>query len=313
VSPSALLRAPGPRRPGRLGPGPIPAPAVDALDLVLRRHVAGVLPGERRAPGVGLGAELAQLRPYEPGDDVRHLDPAASARTRVPHVRVHVPERELATWLLLDTSPSMAWGTADRQKADVAEGVALVIGRLATRRGNRLGVMVFGGDVGPRALRPRQGRAGLLALFAALRGDPPADGGGAGALAAALSRTGALASRRGLVVVVSDFGGPRDWERPLRRLSARHAVLAVEVRDPREEALPDVGHVWLVDPETGRQLQVDTARRRVRERYAAAAAAERREMAAAVRRAGADHVVLSTAGDWLGPLAARLRTGRGGR
>jgi uncharacterized protein (DUF58 family) len=84
-------------------------------------------------------------------------------------------------------------------------------------------------------------------------------------------------------------------------------VLAVEIRDPRELELPAAGDVWMVDPETGRQIVVNTSRRRVRERFKAAAAADREEVAAALRRAGADHLVLSTGGDWLRDLAAHLR------
>ena len=128
----------------RQGPGSIPQQVVDALDLVVARRTAGVMPGDRRAAGVGTGTELAQLRPYEPGDDVRHLDPAATARTGEPHVRVHVPERTLTTWIVLDVSPSMAFGTANRLKADVAEGVALVVARLAVRRAGRVALMTFG-------------------------------------------------------------------------------------------------------------------------------------------------------------------------
>ncbi|MEZ0293967.1 MAG: hypothetical protein ACAH82_15610, partial [Solirubrobacteraceae bacterium] len=105
----------------------------------------------------------------------------------------------------------------------------------------------------------------------------------------------------------SDFRGARDWEAPLRRLRARHGVMAIEIRDPRELELPPVGDVWMVDPETGRQIVVNTSRRRVRKRFAAAAAAEREEVAAALRRVGADHLVLSTDGDWLRDLAAHLR------
>lgn len=127
---------------------------------------------------------------------------------------------------------------------------------------------------------------------------------GATSLGDALRHAARYARRPGLVVVVSDFRGPRDWRQPLLRLAARHDVLAVEVRDPREGALPDVGDVWLTDPETGLQLRVDTSDRRLRERFAAAATAERAETAALLRRASARHVVLSTAGDWLRPLAA---------
>src|SRR3954447_12971481 len=141
---------------GRQGPGALPAGMVDALDLAMARRAAGVLPGERKAPGVGAGTELAQLRPYQPGDDVRQLDAAATARTGVPHVRLQVPERLMTTWLLLDVSPSMAFGTADRLKSDVAEGVAGVIGRLAPRRGGRVALISCGGPQ-PRLLPPRSG------------------------------------------------------------------------------------------------------------------------------------------------------------
>ena len=195
----------------------------------------------------------------------------------------------------------MAFGTADRRKADVAEGVALAVGHVATRRGNRLGVLAFGGGE-PRILRPRQGRIGLLALLAELRrGERPAARDVS--LGTALTSAAALGRQRGLVVVVSDFRGERDWETPLQTLRARHGVLAVEIVDPREQQLVPAGDLWLVDPETGRQVHVDTRRRKVRQRFAQAAAAERDDVRAALRRAGADHVVLSTGGR----LAADLR------
>jgi uncharacterized protein (DUF58 family) len=225
-----------------------------------------------------------------------------------PHVRVHVGERALTAWLVLDSSASMTFGTADRRKADVAEGVALAIGHVATRRGNRLGVVSFGAGT-PKVMRPRQGRLGLLQLLAELRAEPEEDGAGATSLGAAIAGVAAMARARGLIVVVSDFRGERDWEGPLRTLRARHGVLAVEIRDPRELELTAMGDLWLVDPETGRQLQVNTSARHVRRRFAAAAAAEREEVAAALRRTGADHLVLSTDGDWLKGLAAHLRRG----
>ena len=159
-------------------------------------------------------------------------------------------------------------------------------------------------------LRPRQGRLGLLGLLAELRHTPEAEGAGRDLARRRPSPArAALARQRGLVVVVSDFRGERDWEGPLRALRGRHGVLAVEIRDPREMELTPMGDLWLVDPETGRQVQVNTSRRRVRERFAAAAAAEREEVAKALRCTGADHLVLSTAGDWLRDLAGHLRRG----
>jgi uncharacterized protein (DUF58 family) len=219
-----------------------------------------------------------------------------------------VGERALTSWLVLDVSASMAFGTADRRKADVAEGVALAVGHVATRRGNRLGVVGFGGgDL--RLLRPRQGRLGLLGLLAELRREPEAEGSGRASLGTVLRTTAALGRQRGLIVIVSDFRGELDWEAPLKALRSRHGVLAAEIRDPREQQLVPAGDLWLVDPETGRQVQVDTRKRRVRDRFAAAAAEERAQVAAALRGAGAEHVVLSTAGDWLKTLAGHLRRG----
>jgi uncharacterized protein (DUF58 family) len=296
------------RTPARPGPGPVPDSVLRSLDLAVLRRIQSLVPGDHVTPQVGAGTELALIRPYQPGDDVRYIDWNVTARMREPHVRVHVGERAMTAWLMLDVSASMSFGTALRRKADVAEGVSLAIGHVSTRRGNRLGVVSFGGPE-PRVLRPRQGRLGLLGLLAELRAEPPADGTGTTSLGAAAQRMAALARARGLVVVVSDFRGPRDWEAGLRSLRARHGVMAVEVRDPRELELPPVGDVWMVDPETGRQLVVNTSRRSVRRRFKAAAAAEREEVAAALRRAGVDHLVLSTAGDWLRELAAYLRRG----
>jgi uncharacterized protein (DUF58 family) len=302
----APLRPQPPRTPERPGPGPVSDQVLRSLDLAVLRRVQSLVPGDHLTPQVGAGTELALIRPYHPGDDVRYIDWNVTARMREPHVRVHVGERAMTAWLMLDVSASMSFGTALRRKADVAEGVSLAIGHVATRRGNRLGVVAFGGPE-PRVLRPRQGRQGLLGLLAELRAEPDGEGTGATSLGAATTRLAALARARGLVVVVSDFRGPRDWEAGLRTLRARHGVLAVEVRDPRELELPPMGDVWMVDPETGRQIVVNTTRRRVRDRFKAAAAAERDGVAAALRRAGADHLVLSTDGDWLRDLAGHLR------
>jgi len=298
-----------PRTKAAPGPGPTPEALLRALDVTVGRRIHGLIPGEYRAHDRGGGTELAQIRPYEPGDDVRRIDWNVTARTTVPHVRIHVPERALTCWLLLDTSPSMTFGTADRRKADVAEGVAIAIGHLATRRGNRLGVVTFG-DESTYALPPRQGRVALLGLLRSLREARPGPGTGAPTLGSALARAGSLAHQRSLAVVVSDFRGPRDWRPPLLELAGRHDVVAVEIRDPREQSLPNAGELWLVDPETGRQLRVDTRSQKLRDRFAAAAEAERRDVARELASVGARHTVLSTSGDWLRLLVSSLRRAR---
>jgi uncharacterized protein (DUF58 family) len=294
------------RTPARPGPGPIPEELLRSLDLRLRRRIDGLLSGEHRATTLGLGSELAQIRPYVPGDDVRLIDWNVTARTGEPHVRVQVAERALTTWLVIDTSLSMTFGTGDRRKADVAEGVAHAVGYAATRNGNRLGVVTFGDDR-PRTLPPRQGRPGLLGLLHTVRAEHAEQPVGTTSFREALSRVTRVARRRSLVVVVSDFRCPLDFRPDLVGLAGVSHVLAVEVRDRREQELPDVGDLWLVDPETGRLVRADTSSRRLRERFAAGASAEREELAALLRSAGADHLVLSTSGDWLRELAAFLR------
>jgi uncharacterized protein (DUF58 family) len=287
----------------------MPEGLLRALDVTIGKRMEGLLAGDFRSTLLGAGSELAMIRPYAPGDDVRRIDWNVTARTNEPHVRVDLAERVLVTWLVLDTTPSMQFGTADRRKADVAEGVAIAIGHLATRRGNRLGIVTFG-DESAYAIPPRQGRVALLGLLKAVREAESGPGAGATSLGEALTRVGGLARQKSLAVVVSDFRGPKDWRRPLLELAGHHDVVAVEVRDPREQELSNVGLLWLVDPETGRHLRVDTRSRKLRERFAAAAAAERADVAQSFASAGVRHVVVSTSGDWLRPLVAFLRRSR---
>jgi uncharacterized protein (DUF58 family) len=296
------------RTPESPGPGPLSSASLRALELAVGRRVDGLLAGDYRSAFAGVGSELWQVRPYEAGDDVRRIEWNVTARTGQPHVRVELAERVLVTWLVLDASASMAFGTGDRRKADVAEGVAIAVGYAATRRGNRLGTISFGDQATVEP--PRQGRRALLDTLRLLRELPPR---GSGSLTDALELADRVIRQRALVIVVSDFRGRPDWRAPLMRLSARHTVLAVEVRDPREQELADVGELRVVDPESGRQLRVDTSDRRLRERFAAAAVDERRGFVATLATAGVRHVALSTEGDWLRPLSMLLRRGERSR
>lgn len=307
---------------GRQGPGRLPPEAVARLEHKLRHRVPGVLPGDHRSPGAGDGMELAQLRPYEPGDDVRRLDPAASARTGTPHVRLQVPERSVTTWLVLDISASMAFGTQGRLKSDVAEGVSEVVGRIGVRRGGRVAVVVAGGEE-PRILQPRPGRGALAALrrlvhegvvpdapvekrrSVARNGTMRIATHQASPLGDALTRVSRVARSTGVVVVVSDFRDP-GWAAGLRALGARHTVVAVEVTDPAEAELPAAGLLTLVDPESGRVVEADTQSPELRHAYAQAERERRAEVALQMRRCRADHLVLSTDRDWLRDLGRRM-------
>jgi uncharacterized protein (DUF58 family) len=302
VSPLALTPAPGSQ-----GFGPTPSRILEALDLALVRRTAGMLPGEHRAPGVGAGTELAQLRVYQPGDDVRQLDPAASARTGQPHVRLHVPERLMSAWIVLDVSPSMAFGTGLRLKSDVAAGAATVLARLAVRRGGRAGLVLCGGGE-ELFIRPRGGRRASAAIEHAAREGVVADGAGDdGSLARALGRLSRLARSPGMVAVISDFRAEDGWARPLRALGRRHSIVAVEVGDPRETSLPNAGVLRLVDPESGAQVEADTRDGALRERYAEHERQRRATVRDELRRAGAETVELSTGDPWLEQLGRRLR------
>ena len=274
------------------------------------RRMQGLLAGDYRSSLLGDGTRARACPAVRRRATTSAGSTGTSPRARASRTcACSIAERVLVTWLLLDTSPSMHFGTADRRKADVAEGVAIAVGHVATRRGNRLGVLTFGGaEIRARCRRARAG-VGLLGLLAALRERAGAtEQVGATSLGDALRRTGALARQRALVVVVSDFRGPRDWREPLLELAGRHDVLAVEIRDPREQELPNVGELWLVDPETGRQLRVDTRSAKLR----AAVRGGRRRRAARASRARSRRSASGTPcsrppGDWLRPLAAFLR------
>ena len=218
------------------GPGPIADRLVRQLELSLDRRVGGQMSGDHLGRGHGAGLELDRIRPYEPGDDVRRIDWNATARTLVPQVREDVPDRQLTAWLLLDHSPSMQFGTADRRKTDVAEGAALVVGRFAARRGNRLGVVTFG--AGREAVSPPAGGSrGMLGLLRAISAEPPEEGGGETSPARALALVGAIRTTPGVVVIVS--GLPRTARlapRPDRR--RRAATRSSPSRSPTRARTP---------------------------------------------------------------------------
>jgi len=295
------------RTPARPGPGPIADELVRRLEVALTRRAGGRLPGDHRGRGFGEGLDLDRLRPYEPGDDVRRIDWNATARSHIPQVREDVPDRQLTAWIVLDQSASMHFGTADRRKADVAEGAALVVGRFVARRSDRLGVVAFGADrehVAP----PAGGRNGMLGLLRTLASDTPEEGAGTTSMAKALRTVAVSRTSAGLVTIVSDFRGPLDWRPALTAVAGRHTVLAIEIADPRETELVDVGELTLLDPETGRTLRVDTADRRLRTTFREAATAERSAVAAEFARLGIRHLRLSTQGAWLPAFARGLDT-----
>ncbi|WP_328472685.1 DUF58 domain-containing protein [Actinoplanes sp. NBC_00393] len=295
------------------------------LELLVTRRLDGLLHGSHLGLLPGLGSEPAGSREYRPGEDeVRRMDWAVTARTTVPHVRTVDADRELATWALVDATASMDFGTAEFEKRELAIAAVAAVGFLTTGAGNRLGAHLLTGG-GVSRFPARGGRTHLLGVLRSLLALPRAVPAAALPLAEAIDGLHAAVPRRGLMVVVSDFldgldedglgpGAPA-WERPLRRLAARHQVLAVQVGDPREQELPDVGLLALVDPETGRRREVHTASNKLRRRYAEAARRQQESVAAAIGRAGAAHLALRTDRDWVADIVrhvyAQRRLARG--
>ncbi|MEY2571164.1 MAG: hypothetical protein QOE63_1514 [Acidimicrobiaceae bacterium] len=269
------------------------------LELTVTRRLDGLLQGDYRGLVPGHGSEPGEAREYQPGDDVRRIDWNVTARTITPYVRESIADRELETWLLIDQSASLDFGTADHEKRDLAVEAAAAVGFLTARGGNRIGAVLLQPGLPAVTVPPRSGRIHLMAILHKVLDAPRFEGAGPTDLAAGIQRIGASLRRRGLAVVISDFLGHDGWELPLRRLSLRHEVLAIEVVDPRELELPDVGMLELIDPETGRMRTVQTADAGLRTRYAAAAEEQRAEIAEALRAAGAGHLQLRTDRDWL--------------
>ncbi len=299
--------------------------AFAALELTVNRRLAGVLHGGHEGTRLGPGSDPDEVVPYRPGeDDVRRIDWNVTARSAEPHVWRTRAEHELETWVLVDETASMDFGTVEVEKGELASWVTGAVALLSDGPGNRVGVahLTAGGLQWSPAVSPR--RAAFRAVNGAPRPAPttslptapvPTTATPAPDLAAALTTLDRRHRRPGSRVVVSDFVEPDGtverpfaWEQPLSRLAARHDVVVVEVLDPRELELPDVGSVVLSDPETGRTTEVWTGRRELREQYAALAAAHRRAVADAVRACGARHVVLATDRDWVRDLARFVRS-----
>lgn len=282
-------------------------PALRRLELTITRRLDGLLQGEHMGLVPGPGSEPAESRAYRPGDDVRRMDWNVTARTNEPHVRDLVADRELEVWALLDATASMDFGTVAMEKRELALSALAAIGFLTQRTGNRIGVHVLHGG-GVRTLPARTGRPHLMALLQAAFALPRTPPGVAEPLlGVAAEHLGRLTRRRGMVVVLSDFlDSPETWEPPLRRLTARHQVLAVEVIDPRELTLPHVGILTVIDPESGRRREVATGSSRLRRRYAEAALAQRDAVSAGLRRAGVTHMRLRTDRDWVRDLVRHV-------
>jgi uncharacterized protein (DUF58 family) len=267
------------------------------LQLLITRKLDGLLQGDYLGLLPGPGTEAGESREYRPGDDVRRMDWPVTARTTIPHVRQTVADRELETWMAVDLSASLDFGTARCLKSDLALAAAAAMAHLTVRGGNRIGAVVGSGTRVTR-FPARPGRKEAQGLLRAVARTPIRPG--RADLGQLIDRLNRPPRRRGLAVVISDFLAPvEQWERPLRKVGVRHDLLAVEIVDPREIELPNVGVVAFVDTETGAMHEVQTADPKLRQRYADGAAAQRAAIADALRGASAAHLRLRTDSDWL--------------
>lgn len=277
------------------------------LEWHVIRRLDGLLQGDYRTLVRGSGLDLADLREYQPHDDVRHIDWNVTARLNAPHVRVFTEDREMSAWFLLDLSPSIHFGPQGHAKRDILTRFVAVLARLLTRHGNRVGAMLYGtGRGGVRGvdavLPPRNSRAQVLQLVHRLL-QPAADRAAGGTQLGLLLQAGLGGiRRRSTVFVVSDFISAPGWEKPLAQLAQRHDVVAVRLFDPLELELPDLGLVLLRDAETGEQLQVDTHDKAFRQRFARLSAEREAALRTSLAAAGADTLELRTDDDLIDAL-----------
>jgi uncharacterized protein (DUF58 family) len=276
---------------------------VRRIEIRTRRLADDLVAGQYHSVFRGRGVAFEEVREYQPGDDVRAIDWNVSARYQAPFVKRFVEERELTVLLLADVSGSSAFGTRSRQKAELAAEVAALLAFAATKSGDRAGLVAFSDRV-ERYVPPKRGKKHVLALITDLLSLKPAGRGTE--IGAALEFVLRVQKRRAVVFLLSDFFGA-GYERPLERAAQRHDLIPVVLSDPWEEALPDVGLCTFVDPESGRELVVDTSDRAVRRAFAAARAEADQARTRTFKKLGVGAISLRTDRPYLAEVAGFLR------
>ena len=274
-------------------PGGTPERVLHRLEWQVLRRLDGILQGDYRSLFMGGGLDFAELREYQPPDDIRHIDWNVTARMDRPYVRRYMEDREVTAWFLLDLSPSMAFGALERHKESVMVDFVGVLARLLTRNGNRVGAILYDNNE-QFAIPPRGGREQVLRLLNDIQRQQLSPGGTMTDLTKLLESGFNSIRRSSLVFVVSDFICLPGWDRVMDQLGRKHELLAVRLWDPREMDLPDVGVVLVEDSETGAQMSVDTSDRGFRQRFREAARQRETELAQTFRRAGVAELPLST-------------------
>jgi len=290
-----------------------PERILQRLDWKVIRRLDGLLQGDYRSLFYGYGVDFADLREYQPQDDIRYIDWNVTARMDTPYIRQYVEDREISAWFLLDLSPSVDFGTNENQKRAILIDFVATMARVLTRHGNRIGAMfAAGGSKIEKTIPARGGRMQVLRLVNDLLKYPRLPHAPFTDLTPLLRGGLNAIKKRSVVFVVSDFICEPGWERPLKLLNQRHEVLVVRLWDPREVELPDVGPVVIEDAETGEQLYVDTHDRGFRRRFQEAALNREADLTEAFKRSGVDALSLSTGEDLVRAIVrfAKLRQQR---
>ena len=284
---------------------------VRLLELRTRGLVNSLFSGEYHSVFKGQGMEFAEVREYQPGDEVRSIDWNVTARMRQPFVKRYVEERELTVMLAVDLSGSSRFGTVSRYKSELETELSAVLAMSANRNNDRVGALLFTDRV-EHVVPPGKGRKHMLRLIRDLLAYRPA--GSATNIGVATEYLGKMLSHRSIIFLLSDFQSS-DMERPIKLLAQRHDVVAVTVEDPRERTLPDIGLARFVDPESGETIDVDTGDRRVREAYERSVAEDAERLRRLFRRLGIDEIPIQTDTGYVEPLLRffRLREQRGRR
>jgi len=277
---------------------------VKLIELRTRGLVNTLFSGEYRSVFKGQGMEFAEVREYQPGDEVRSIDWNVTARMRRPFVKRYIEERELTVMLAVDLSGSERFGTVRRFKSELATELGAVLAMSAVRNNDRVGVMLFTDRV-EHVVPPAKGRRHVLRVIRDLLVHEP-EGRGTN-IAGALEYMRGMLRQKAIIFLVSDFFAD-NLERPLKLAAQQHDVVAVTIEDPSEETLPDIGLARLVDPETGATIDVDTSDRRVREGYAHAVGEQREGRRRLMRRLAIDEIVMRTDGNYVEPLMRFFRS-----
>lgn len=275
---------------------PKPEAILRRVEWTVIRRLDGLLQGEYRTLFRGHGLDLADIREYEPGDDVRYIDWNVSARMDAPYVRQYLEDREVTAHFLLDLSPSVDFGTINTLKRDQLVDFVAVLARLLTRHGNKIGAVLYAGKV-ERTIPAGSGKLQVLRLLHDVTTLPRLQSAPYTSVSDLVEHALRTIKRRSLVFLVSDFFTAPGWDRALGMLSRRHEVIAVRLEDPRERELPDIGMVVLNDAETGESVHVDTHDAKFRKRFDAVVQQREAALGRAFSRAGVDVLALSTEED----------------